>query len=598
MSGYTAPLRDMKFVMTELAGLDQLSSLPGCEEVTPDLVEAILEEAGKFASGVLAPLNAPGDKEGARWDAGEVKTASGWKAAYDQYVEGGWSSLACDPDYGGQGLPKLVATAVMEMWKAANMAFSLCPMLTNGAIEALSLKGTEEQKETYLPKMVSGEWTGTMNLTEPQAGSDLAAVRTKAEPQADGSYKIFGQKIFITYGEHDLTSNIIHLVLARLPDAPEGVKGISLFVVPKFLVGADGQLGARNDVHCVSIEHKLGIHASPTAVLAFGDRGGAIGYLVGEANRSLEYMFIMMNEARFAVGMEGLALSERAYQQALAYAKERVQGTELGVRGGPKVTIIHHPDVRRMLMSMKAQTEAMRALAYTVAGATDIAHYHPDPAQRSAKLAFVDLMIPVIKGWSTENATEIASTGIQVHGGMGYIEETGAAQHFRDARITSIYEGTTAIQANDLVGRKMAREQGQTLKAVVGLMRAVAAETGDLGNEEGPVIASALDQGIDALERAGTYVVSTYGVDVKAASVGSVPMLKLLGIVAGGWQMARSAVAAQRHLTEGTGDAAFYRAKLVTARFYADHILPQASALAHTVVHGAPGALGLAEDQF
>ncbi|MBL8447663.1 MAG: acyl-CoA dehydrogenase [Zoogloeaceae bacterium] len=598
MSAYVAPLRDMKFVMTELAGLDQLVSLPGCEEVSADLVDAILEEAGKLASGVLAPLNASGDKEGARWEQGEVKTAAGWSEAYRQYVEGGWSSLACEPEYGGQGLPKLVATAVMEMWKAANMAFSLCPMLTNGAIEALTLKGTDEQKAIYLPRMVSGEWTGTMNLTEPQAGSDLAAVRTRAEPQADGSYKIFGQKIFITYGEHDLTANIIHLVLARLPDAPEGVKGISLFVVPKFLVNADGSLGARNDVHCVSIEHKLGIHASPTAVLAFGDRGGAIGHLVGEANRGLEYMFIMMNEARFAVGMEGIALSERAYQQALAYAKDRVQGTELGVRGGPKVAIIHHPDVRRMLMSMKSQTEAMRALAYVVAGANDVAHRHPDPAQRAAKQAFVDLMIPVVKGWSTENATEIASTGIQIHGGMGYIEETGAAQHFRDARITSIYEGTTAIQANDLIGRKMAREQGLTMKAVIGLMRAVAAETGDLPNVEGPVIAAALGHGIDALERAAGYLVTTYGVDIKSAHVGSVPMLKLLGIVAGGWQMARSAVAAQRHLTDGDGDTAFYRAKLVTARFYADHILPQAAALAHTVVHGAPGALGLAEDQF
>lgn len=393
-----------------------------------------------------------------------MRTAPGWQEAYRQFAEAGWTALACDPDYGGQGLPKLVATATMEMWKSANMAFSLCPMLTTGAISALALKGTETQKDLYLPRMVSGEWTGTMNLTEPQAGSDLAAVRTQAEPQPDGSYKLFGQKIFITYGEHDLTGNIVHLVLARLPDAPEGVKGISLFVVPKFLVGADGSLGQRNDVHCVSIEHKLGIHASPTAVLAFGDHGGAAGELVGEANRGLEYMFIMMNEARFAVGMEGLALSERAYQQALAYARERVQGTDPGVRGGPKVAIIRHPDVRRMLMLMKSQTEAMRALAYVVGAATDLAHGHPDPGVRAIQQAFVDLMIPVVKGWCTENATDIASLGIQVHGGMGYIEETGAAQHLRDARITSIYEGTTAIQANDLIGRKIAREQGATIR--------------------------------------------------------------------------------------------------------------------------------------
>jgi 3-(methylsulfanyl)propanoyl-CoA dehydrogenase len=598
MSSYVAPIKDMRFVMQELAGLNQVASLPGNEEVSVELVDAILEEASKFAGGVLAPLNRSGDQEGASWREGEVTTASGWKDAYRQFAESGWTALACDPAYGGQGLPKLVATAVMEMWKSANMAFSLCPMLTTGAIEALCLKGTDAQKALYLPKMVSGEWTGTMNLTEPQAGSDLAAVRTRAEPQADGSYKIFGQKIFITYGEHDLTDNIIHLVLARLPDAPEGVKGISLLMVPKFMVGADGSLGARNDVHCVSIEHKLGIHASPTAVLAFGDHGGAVGYLVGEPNRGLEYMFIMMNEARFAVGMEGLALSERAYQKALAYAKDRVQGTEAGVRGGPKVAIIHHPDVRRMLMSMKAQTEAMRALAYVVGAATDLAHRHPDAALRAAKQAFVDLMIPVVKGWSTENAPEIASTGIQVHGGMGFIEETGAAQHLRDARITSIYEGTTAIQANDLIGRKIAREQGATIKGVIAEMRQVEAQLGEHSGEEFVAIRLALGRGIAALEEAVAYILATYGRDIKAASVGSVPFLKLLGIVAGGWQMARAALVSARKLGEGSGDSAFYGAKIITARFYADHVLAQAPGLAYTVVHGAPGALALEESQF
>ncbi|HJV26839.1 MAG TPA: acyl-CoA dehydrogenase [Aromatoleum sp.] len=598
MSQYTAPIRDMQFVMRELAGLDEVAQLPGCEEVSPDLVDAILDEANKFASGVLAPLNRSGDQEGARWEEGKVFTATGWKDAYRQFTEAGWTALACEPEFGGQGLPKLVATAVMEMWKSANMAFSLCPMLTNGAIEAITLTGTDEQKATYLPKMISGEWTGTMNLTEPQAGSDLAAVRTRAEPQGDGTYKIFGQKIFITYGEHDLTDNIIHLVLARLPDAPEGVKGISLFVVPKFMVNADGTPGARNDVHCVSIEHKLGIHASPTCVLAFGDKGGAIGTLVGEANRGLEYMFIMMNEARFAVGMEGLALSERAYQHALGYAKDRVQGTEVGVRGGPKVSIIHHPDVRRMLMSMKSQTEAMRAVAYVVGAATDVAHAHPDSAVRAQKQAFVDLMIPVVKGWLTENSIEVSSTGVQVHGGMGFIEETGAAQHFRDSRITTIYEGTTAIQANDLIGRKIAREGGATVKAVIGEMRRVTAKLAEESSDSFIAMRKSLEAGIAALESAVEYILATYGKDVKAASVGSVPFLKLFGIVAGGWQMARAALIAQARLAENADGADFYRTKIVTARFYADHILPQAQGLAYTVANGALSALELTEDQF
>lgn len=596
MSNYTAPIRDIQFVMNELAGFDKVAALPGNEEVSSDLVDAILEEANKFASGVLAPLNWSGDQEGAKWDHDGVTTASGWKEAYRQFSEAGWTALACDPEYGGQGLPKLLSTAVMEMWKSANMAFSLCPMLTTGAIESLMLRGTDEQKATYLPKMVSGEWTGTMNLTEPQAGSDLAAVRTRAEPQGDGTYRIFGQKIFITYGDHDMTDNIIHLVLARLPDAPEGVKGISLFVVPKFMVNVDGSLGGRNDVHCVSIEHKLGIHASPTCVLAFGDKGGAIGTLIGEPNRGLEYMFIMMNEARFAVGMEGLALSERAYQHALQYAKDRIQGTDAGVRGGPKVSIIHHADVRRMLMSMKSQTEAMRALAYVVGAAIDLAHHHEDQAQRAKHQAFVDLMIPVVKGWLTENSIEVASTGVQVHGGMGFIEETGAAQHFRDARITTIYEGTTAIQANDLIGRKIARENGVTIKALIAEMRQVEAEL-DATDPALGAIRKSLGSGITAVEEAVAYILATYNADIKAASVGSVPFLKLLGIVAGGWQMARAALVAKRRVVD-RGDDGFYRAKLVTARFYADHVLSQASGLAYAVVNGAAGALELPEDLF
>ncbi|QID17518.1 acyl-CoA dehydrogenase [Nitrogeniibacter mangrovi] len=597
MSEYSAPIRDMQFVLKELAGLADIGQLPGCEEASEDLVDAVLEEAGKFATGVLSPLNRIGDQQGARWNDGEVTTAEGWKAAYTQFSESGWTSLAGDPEYGGQGLPKIVNVAVMEMWKSANMAFSLCPMLTTGAIEALVLRGTDAQKATYLPRMISGEWTGTMNLTEPQAGSDLAAVRTKAEPQADGSYRIFGQKIFITYGEHDMTDNIVHLVLARLPDAPEGVKGISLFVVPKFMVNDDGSLGERNDVHCVSIEHKLGIHASPTCVLAFGDKGGAVGYLVGEANRGLEYMFIMMNEARFAVGMEGVALSERAYQQAVGYARDRVQGTEAGVRGGPKVPIIRHADVRRLLMSMRSQTEAMRAVAYVVAAATDVAHNHADEGERARAQAFVDLMIPIVKGWSTENSVDIASMGVQVHGGMGFIEETGAAQHLRDARITTIYEGTTAIQANDFIGRKIAREKGMTIKAVVEQMRAVEVELAQHENEEFRAIRAALAAGIVAVEEAVAYILETYGQDIKAASVGSVPMLKLFGIVAGGWQMARAALASRRQIEAGSTDA-FYRNKIHTARFYADHVLSQAPGLAYAVIHGASGAWALEDDAF
>jgi alkylation response protein AidB-like acyl-CoA dehydrogenase len=420
MSEYIAPIRDMRFVLKELAGVEQVAQLPGCEEATLDLVDAVLEEAARFAQEVLSPLNWPGDQEGARWHDKAVTMPAGFKEAYKLFADSGWTALASEPEWGGQGLPKVVAAAVGEMWKSANHSFSLCPLLTTGAIEALVLSGTDELKKTYLEKMVSGVWTGTMNLTEPNAGSDLAAVRTRAEPQADGSYRIFGQKIFITYGEHDMAENIIHLVLARTPTAPEGVKGISLFVVPKFMVNGDGSLGDRNDAYCVSIEHKLGIHASPTAIMAFGDHSGAAGYLVGEENRGLEYMFIMMNAARFGVGLEGVAACERAYQRARDYARDRIQCTDIGVRGGPKVPIINHPDVRRMLMIMKSRAEATRALAYVVAAAHDAASRHPDSEVRKHNQAFVDLMIPVVKGWSTESGVTIASIGVQVHGGMGY----------------------------------------------------------------------------------------------------------------------------------------------------------------------------------
>lgn len=593
MSEYQAPLKDIRFVMQDLAGLDQIVSLPGYEEATPDVVDAILEEAAKFAGGVLSPLNQVGDRDGARWKDTIVTTPAGFKEAYRQFVDNGWNALGCDPDFGGQGLPRLLSTAVSEMWKASNHAFSLCPMLTQGAIEALMIAGSDEQKAAYLPNLVSGEWAGTMNLTEPSAGSDLAAVRSRAEPVGDGTYRIFGQKIFITYGEHDMTENIVHLVLARTPDAPEGVKGISLFVVSKFVLTADGKLGERNDVYCVSIEHKLGIHGSPTAVLAFGDHGGAIGTLVGEENRGLEYMFIMMNAARFNVGLEGLGDAERAYQRAVGYARDRVQGGEFGVRGGPKVAIIRHPDVRRMLMSMRARIEAMRALAYVTAAALDNAHQNPDGAARAQAHAFADLMIPVVKGWSTESSIDIASLGVQVHGGMGYVEETGAAQHLRDARITTIYEGTTAIQANDLIGRKIAREQGATINAVIREMRTAAAGLdGDLAMIGGRQLAA-----VDALERAVFWIVANFASDPKAVHAGAVPFLHLFGTVAGGWQMGRAAVIARARIAAGDDDP-FWSAKLATTRFFADHCLTQAAGLAESIIGGAPGALEMADDSF
>ncbi len=598
MSEYTAPLRDMQFVLNELGNLDQVRRLPGCEDLGSDLVDAILNEAGKYAQGELSPLNVSGDREGARWVDGQVITPKGWREAYEQFVEGGWNALSCDPTFGGQGLPRLVSALVEEMWNGANVSFGLCPMLTRGAIEAIELRGGDLLKHTYLAKMISGEWTGTMNLTEPQAGSDLAAVRSRAEPQDDGSYRVFGQKIFITYGEHDLTDNIVHLVLARVPGAPEGVKGISLFVVPKFLVEADGSLGERNDVRCVSIEHKLGIHASPTAVLAFGDKQGATGWLVGEENRGLEYMFIMMNAARFSVGIEGVGLSERAYQRARSYARDRVQGTEIGVKSRDKVAIIRHPDVRRMLLSMKARTEAMRALACTVAAAMDSAERNGDPQQRELDQAFVDLMIPVVKGWSTEQSVDIASLGVQIHGGMGFIEETGAAQHLRDARITTIYEGTTGIQAADLIGRKIARDQGRAIGWVIEQIRQVTQQLLAADDLTLTAIAAALGQSVRALEQAVAFIVSNYDSRVAAVSVGAVPMLELFGTVVGGWQLARSALVAQQRLQAGTGEQDFYSAKLVTARFYADHLLSRAPGLAHVLIQGGDAALALADDQF
>jgi len=597
MAEYTAPLRDMKFVIKELAGLDAVAALPGCEEVTPDLVDAVLDEAGKFAAGVLSPLNASGDRSGCKLEDAAVTTAPGFAQAYRQFAAAGWTSLGASPEWGGQGLPHLISALVSEMWNGANMSFCLCPMLTNGATTAIMRHAAQAQKQAYLRKLVAGEWTGTMNLTESQAGSDLSAVRARAVPEGD-HYRLYGTKIFITWGEHDMAANIVHMVLARLPDAPEGVKGISLFVVPKYLVNPDGSLGARNDVRCVSIEHKLGIHASPTCVMAYGDKEGAIGHLVGEPNRGLEYMFTMMNLARLEVGIEGVAIADRAYQRALAYAKERVQGRPLGARSGERVAIVHHPDVRRMLMTMKAHSEAMRALTATAATSLDLALLHPDRGERLKHQSIFDLLTPVVKGWCTEQCIEVASLGVQVHGGMGFVEETGAAQHLRDARITTIYEGTTGIQANDLIGRKVAAEKGMTANALIEHMRSFDKELSGHSHAALTVIRRALAEGITALSEATDWLLETYPYNAAAAGAGAVPYLKLWGTVAGGWQMARAAHVAKTRLDAGAEDFDFYRAKIGTSRFYAEHILPQAQSYKSAIVNGSSSVLALEEAQL
>ena len=576
---YQAPIKDMLFVMQELAGIGQVAALPGFEDYDLDTAQAVLEESAKFCQDIVAPLNWEGDRHPSTFKDGQVTTTPGFQQAYGQFIEGGWQGVIHPTEYGGQGFPKLIATACTEMLHASSLSFALCPMLTDGAIEALLTAASDELRQKYAPRLISGQWTGTMNLTEPQAGSDLAAVRSRAEPQADGSYRIFGTKIFITYGEHDLAENIVHLVLARLPDAPEGVKGISLFVVPKFLVNADGSLGARNDAHCVSIEHKLGIKASPTAVLQFGDHGGAIGELVGEPNRGLEYMFVMMNAARFAVGMQGIAVSERAYQQALAFAKERVQSRDLAGSPGP-VAIIQHPDVKRMLLTMKAHTEAARALAYCTAAISDLAHHAVDESVRRENQALYDYLVPVVKGHSTELSIELTSLGVQIHGGMGFIEETGAAQHYRDARILTIYEGTTAIQANDLVGRKTVRDGGAVAKALCARLAATEQDLLALGQEDGLVMRDALQQGRLALEATIDYLVANARTQVKPVYAGAVNYLRLAGLVLGGWQLARALLVAQARMAE---DPLFFGAKVTTARFYAEALLPQAQALAASV---------------
>ncbi|SFU36186.1 hypothetical protein SAMN05216350_101522 [Polaromonas sp. YR568] len=594
---YKAPLKDMLFDIQHLADIEQIAKIPGFEEAGFDTAQAVLEECAKFNEGVLAPLNRDGDINPSSWKNGEVTTTPGFKDAFRQYVEGGWQGLQHPADFGGQGLPKTIGAACGEMLNSANMSFALCPLLSDGAIEALLTAGSDDLKAVYLEKLVSGQWTGTMNLTEPQAGSDLAMVRSRAEPQPDGSYKIFGTKIFITYGEHDMAENIVHLVLARVTGAPEGVKGISLFVVPKFMVGKDGALGARNDVHCVSIEHKMGIKASPTAVLQYGDHGGAVGYIVGEENRGLEYMFIMMNSARYAVGMQGIAIAERAYQKAVAFSKDRVQSRPVDGSIKASAPIIHHPDVKRMLMTMRAYIEGCRAMASVAAAAYDATHHHPDADVRKQNQAFYEFMVPLVKGYSTEMSLEVTSLGVQVHGGMGFIEETGAAQYYRDAKILTIYEGTTAIQANDLIGRKTSRDGGQTAKAIAAQIEKTESELIKQGSADALAVAKRLKAARLAFIDVVDFVAGNTKASPNAVFAGSVPYLMLAGNVVAGWQMARSLLVAQEQIAKGV-DVAFMQAKVTTARFYADHLLTKAPGVRDSIVEGADSVTALALDAF
>ncbi|PQA83271.1 acyl-CoA dehydrogenase [Limnohabitans sp. TS-CS-82] len=594
---YIAPVKDMLFNMQHLAGLDQIAQLPSFEDAGLETAQAVLEECAKLNESVLVPLNWEGDKNPSFFKDGNVTTTPGFKEAYAQFTEGGWQSLQHPAEFGGQGLPKTIGAACGEMLNSANMSFALCPMLTDGAIEALLTAGSDDLKATYLEKLISGEWTGTMNLTEPQAGSDLAAVRTRAEPLADGTYKVFGTKIFITYGEHDMAENIVHLVLARVQGAPEGVKGISLFVVPKFMVNKDGSLGARNDVHCVSIEHKMGIKASPTAVLQYGDHGGAIGFLVGEENRGLEYMFIMMNAARYAVGVQGISIAERAYQKAVTFSRDRVQSRPVDGSMKTSAPIIHHPDVRRMLMTMRAYTEGCRAMASVAAAAYDASHHHPDAEARKENLAFYEFLVPLVKGFSTEMSLEVTSLGVQVHGGMGFIEETGAAQYYRDAKILTIYEGTTAIQANDLVGRKTGRDGGQTAKGIAAQIAKTEADLLNSGSANAKSVAARLQAAREAFLNVVDFVVSGAKTSPNAVFAGSVPYLMLTGNLVAGWQMARALLVAEAQLAKGE-EAVFMQAKITTARFYADHILTKVPGMRDSIVEGADSVTELALDAF
>jgi 3-(methylthio)propanoyl-CoA dehydrogenase len=598
---YRAPVKDLRFVLDELIGTEGLRACPEFADFSSETSDAVLGEAARFAETVLEPLSKSGDREGARWSADGVTMPSGFKEAYQQFCDNGWPSLRSATEFGGQNVPTVLGTAVEELWASSNLAFKLCPMLTQGAVEALQHFGSARQKALYLPKMVSGQWTGTMNLTEPQAGSDLAQVRTRAAP-AGPNYRLYGQKIFITYGEHDLTENIIHMVLARIDGAPPGVRGISLFTVPKFWVNDDGSQGARNDLYCASIEHKLGIHASPTCVMMYGENEGALGQLVGEPNRGLEYMFVMMNAARLSVGLEGYAQGERAFQQAAEWARSRVQGkppvpvakvagsASLGTSTSP-APIIGHPDVKRMLLGMKSTVEVSRAMALYAAYQLDLGARHPDETVRAAAQARGDLLIPIVKGFCTENGIEVASTGIQVHGGMGYVEETGAAQTLRDVRITSIYEGTTGIQSNDLIGRKFGRDRGAALRALLDEMKS-SLDAIDSGHA---AVAETREAALDAvmrLRKTADVLLAALASSPDRAMAVSVPFLKLCALTIGGWLMARSAGIAANKLAGGDGDREFLGGKLASARFYAAQVLPQVLALEHICVRGSDAIVG------
>jgi len=594
---YTAPVKDLMFNIQHLAHLEQIAAqVPAFEDAGLETAQAVLDECARFHEGVVAPLNRTGDLTPSYFENGKVVTTPGFKEAFQQFGEGGWQGLQHPAQFGGQGLPKTIGAAVIEIMNQSSLSFALCPLLTDGAIEALLTAGSPQQQTTYIPPMVAGTWTGTMNLTEPHAGSDLALVRTRAEHQADGSYKIFGTKIFITYGEHDMAENIVHLVLARAQGAPEGVKGISLFIVPKVLVNADGSLGERNDVQCVSIEHKLGIKASPTAVLQFGDHGGATGYLVGEENRGLEYMFIMMNAARFAVGVQGVAIAERSYQQAVQYARDRVQSRPVDGSASSAVAIIQHPDVQRMLLTMRALTEGCRAMTSVTAAAYDLAHHHLDEKTRQRNQAFYEWLVPLVKGYSTEISQEVTTLGVQVHGGMGFIEETGAAQHLRDARILTIYEGTTAIQANDLVGRKTARDGGQMALALAEQIAATEAELAQ-GSDHARAVAARLQAARTAFVDAVQFIAAQAKSQPNTVYAASVPYLMLAGNLVAGWQLARSLQVAELELVAGR-DTEFMQAKIATARFYADHILPRTSALRDSIVNGYQGMAAMPLSAF
>jgi 3-(methylthio)propanoyl-CoA dehydrogenase len=588
MAGYVPPLRDIRFVLEQLVELDGLSKLEAFAHADPETVFGVLEETGRFMADVVGPLNRIGDTVGCRYDGdGQVSTPPGFREAYRQYVDAGWGAVPFPAEFGGGGFPWLVTVAMQEMMTSASMAFSLCPLLTQGAIEALSQYGSPEQQATYLDKMVTGEWTGTMNLTEPQAGSDLGVVRTKAVPADDGTWRITGQKIFITFGEHDMAGNIIHLVLARVPDAPPGTKGISCFIVPKYLVNADGSLGARNDLRCVSIEHKLGIHASPTCVMSYGDGGGATGYLIGEANQGMRYMFTMMNTARLSVGLQGLSIAERSYQDALRFAQERKQGRAIGAPAGESSLIVEHPDVRRMLLTMKAYIEAMRALLYTNAVSVDLAHHHQDPAERQARQELVELLTPISKGWCTDLGVELTSLGVQIFGGMGFVEETGVAQYLRDSRIAPIYEGTNGIQAIDLVMRKLPMRHGGVVADLLAQMESLDPELAAAGPELAGV-RSALTSGVSAMRQATTWLGAKLPAEPNDVLAGATPYLRLCGLVIGGWLLARSALAASGLLRDASGsDAVFLQDKIATARFYAEQLLPQAAGLLPAVTAGA-----------